>query len=109
MITWSVNALLLLFIAMGIVTMGQRLSFIALADRLEMPAGIERALTFVAPAVLAALVIPDVLALTEALRFAVSFDRAVAFAAASVVAWRTENMVLTIAVGMGVLWLIGAA
>lgn len=60
---------------------------------------VERALRYVAPAILAALVVPDVLAHGGRVD---GGPRLWAGVAAAVVAWRTRNTALTIVVGMAV-------
>lgn len=97
---WLVIALL----AAG--TFAIRLSFIQLfefAD--EAPPWPDETLRFVPVAVLTALVLPHFVTLESASTLAVTDERLLAGTAAAVVAWRTEHMLATIAVGMGVLWL----
>lgn len=71
-----------------------------------VPARLEAALRFVPAAVLAALAIPAFVVLDGTVALTVTNERLVAGAAGTLVAWRTENMLLTIAVGMTVLWVI---
>ncbi len=81
-----------------------RASFLFLGDRLSLPPMLKRALDFVPPAVLAALVLPvfvDLGAPWGALQTA----QLVAGTAAALVAYRTRSVPFTLAVGMGVLWL----
>ncbi|MBS63097.1 AzlD domain-containing protein [Salinisphaera sp.] len=91
-------------LAVGALTFALRWSFIALADSLAMPAGVQRALRFVPAAVLAAILLPAIV--VDDGRVALSPDNLRLFAgvAAAVVAWRTRNMLYTIATGMLVLW-----
>jgi len=90
----------------GVATYGFRLSFIHLFGRIdEVPARIKRPLRYVPPAVLAALVLPDLVTLRPSVAATLLDERLIAGAVAGVVAWRTENVFATIAVGMGVLWL----
>ncbi len=90
----------------GVATYGFRLSFIHLFGRIdEVPPRIKRPLRYVPPAVLAALVLPDLVTLGPSVAATVLDERLIAGAVAGVVAWRTENVFATIAVGMGVLWL----
>lgn len=103
MATSYADAVVLAVIAVvGVGTYAIRLSFVALFGRLdEVPDGVERVLRFVPAAVLAALVLPAV-ATPGAGGLAV--DKLVAGALAAAVAWRTENVLATMAVGMGALW-----
>lgn len=94
-----------LVVALGLGTFCLRLCFILLAGRVEeFPQPVERALRFVPVAVLAALVAPALLSVTVAPPGAALSARTLAGAVGAVVAWRTESMTATIAVGMAVLW-----
>ncbi|WP_280587580.1 AzlD domain-containing protein [Halorubrum sp. Boch-26] len=96
----------LAIVLIGVATYGFRLSFIHLFGRIdEVPARITRPLRYVPPAVLAALVLPDLLTLRPSLTATLLDERLIAGAVAGAVAWRTENIFATIAVGMTTLWL----
>lgn len=84
-----------------------RVSFIVLFGRLdEVPPRVKRTLAFVPPAVLAALVFPNVFVQGGDLVLSLGNHRLVAGAFAAVVAWRTEDMLATIVAGMGALYLV---
>lgn len=94
-------------VLLGIGSFALRLSFIQLHGwLLEFPPWVERALTFLPPAILAALVFPQVITLDGSLVYAVVNERSVAALVAAIVAWRTGNMLATIGVGMVVLWVV---
>ena len=94
-------------VAIGLATFGFRLSFIYLFGRIDdVPPRIRRPLTYVPPAVLAALVVPDLVTVESTVTATLVDERLIAGVAAGVVAWRTENVFATIAAGMGVLWLL---
>ncbi len=93
----------------GLITFATRLSFIALLGRVETPPLLTRALRFVPPAVLSAIIFPELLVRDGALRLSPGNARLVAGVIAAAVAWRTRNVLLTIAVGMGALWILQAA
>ncbi|WP_132057869.1 AzlD domain-containing protein [Halorussus amylolyticus] len=94
-------------VAASVGTFGLRLSFIALFGRIDtVPPGVERALQFVPAAVLTALVVPDLVYLDGAFALGATNPRLLAGGLAAVVAWRTENMLATIGVGMVALWII---
>ena len=94
-------------VAIGLATFGFRLSFIYLFGRIDdIPPRIRRPLTYVPPAVLAALVVPDLVTVESTVTATLIDERLIAGVAAGVVAWRTENVFATIAAGMGVLWLL---
>ncbi|MFB6189532.1 MAG: AzlD domain-containing protein [Halapricum sp.] len=99
------GALWALIVVLGIGTFGLRLSFIQLYAYLDgFPPALEQALGFIPAAVLAALVFPPLFPLEGGVIGTIVNVHSVAGAAAALVAWRTENMMATIAVGMGVLW-----
>lgn len=82
-----------------------RVSFIAVLGKVDtVPPRIEYVLGFVPAAVLAALVFPPILAPDGAFALSPGNEQLVAGSVAALVAWRTESMLATIAVGMGVLW-----
>jgi len=101
MTTW------LIIVCMGLVTYSLRLSMIGAVGRLRVPPLMQRALRFVPPAVLSAIIFPDLLAPGGSLDLSAGNLRLLAGIAATVVAWRTRNTLLTIGVGMAVLWLLG--
>ena len=90
----------------GMLTFGMRLSFIYLLGRVNIPEGLRRSLRFVPPAVLSALVVPELL--MPAGQLDVSFDnhRWLAGLIAVLVAWRTKSILLTILAGMAALLIL---
>ena len=98
----------LIIVGMGIVTYAIRLSLIVLLGRLDVPPLVQRALRFVPPAVLSAIILPEVLRPGGALDISFGNDRLIAGVLAAVVAWRTRNVFLSIAVGMVALWILSA-
>ena len=91
-------------LGMGVITFSLRLSFIALQGRLRLPPLVTRALRFVPAAVLTALVTPA-LFYTDGALSPLSV-KVPAGLIAALVAWRSRNILLTIAAGMGSLWLL---
>jgi branched-subunit amino acid transport protein len=90
----------------GLATFLTRLSFIWLAGRREMPGWLRRGLRFVPPAVLTAIIFPEVFIRDGVLALSpLENVRIIAAAVAALVAWRTRNILLTLAAGMLVLWL----
>ena len=92
-----------LFLAMGAVTLGARASFLLAQDRLTLPPLLRRSLTYVPPAVLAAIVTPALFE-PSGVQAGPLDARLVAGAVAVVIAWRTKSVLATLLVGMGVLW-----
>jgi branched-subunit amino acid transport protein len=87
-------------VAAGIGTFAMRASFIAAAHRLTtIPPGVQRLLRQIPPAALASLVLPALARPHGTIDLAQ--PRFVAGAVAALVAWRTGNVALTLAVGMG--------
>ena len=99
----------LIIIGMGIVTYAIRLSLIALLGRFDVPPIVQRALRFVPPAVLSAIIFPELLRPAGALDISLDNVRLLAGTLAAVVAWRTKNVLLTIGVGMAALWILQLA
>ena len=99
-------ALLLAIVCIGLVTYGLRLSLIGLAGRVSLPTQAARALRYVPVAALTALVVPDLLGGAAGMGMVTHNPRLWAGVVAVLVAWRTRNVLLTVAAGMGVLWLL---
>jgi branched-subunit amino acid transport protein len=98
----------LIIIGMGLVTFGIRLVPIVLLGRIEIPLIMQRALRFVPPAVLTAIVVPELLYRDSQIDVSLTNVRLLAGVIAIVVAWRTRNALITIGVGMIELWVLSA-
>lgn len=86
-----------------------RLSFIGVLGTRPMPMWAQRPLKFVAPAVLAALVLPAVLLVDGQADISPAGNpRFLAALVAGLVAWRLKNVAGVIIVGMGLLWILQA-
>ena len=96
----------LLVIGMGLITVALRLVLIVSAGRLELPPLLRQALKYVPQAVLSAIIFPEVMRPQGVLDLSVGNARLIAAVVAALVAWRTKNVLLTIAAGMIVLWLL---
>jgi branched-subunit amino acid transport protein len=94
------NGIWLTFLIAGLLTFGIRLSFIALLGRWNPPLALQRALRFVPPAVLTAIIFPELLYRGDSLFVSPANTRLLAGLLAALVAWRTKNVLLTIVVGM---------
>lgn len=90
----------------GLLTFGMRLSFIYLLGRVDVPERLRSALRFVPPAVLSALVLPELLMPTGSFDLSLSNTRWMAGLIAILVAWRTRSMLLTILAGMAALLIL---
>jgi branched-subunit amino acid transport protein len=92
----------------GLITYAIRLSFIVLLERWQMPAIVQRALRFVPPAVLSAIILPELLMQEGQVVIGMGNLRLLAGVVAALVAWRTKNPLLTVGVGMAVLLIAGS-
>ena len=88
------------------ITYGIRLSMIVLLGKVEIPIRLKQALRFVPPAVLSAIIFPELLQPGGRLDVSLGNERLLAGLLAMVVAWRTKNVLWTIIVGMAALWLL---
>lgn len=95
---------ILLILGMTAVTFGVRYITLATLSRATLPEPLFRALRYVPPAVLAAIIAPAVLIDKSGLN--VTYTNAPLFASlvAILVAWRSRNLLLTIVLGMLALW-----
>src|SRR5512136_291834 len=93
----------LVMILAGLLTLATRLSFILLLEKVRMPEWFRRGLRFVPVAVLSAIILPELTNPNGSLFLSWRNPQLLAGALAILVAWRTKNVLLTIAVGMGVM------
>ena len=96
----------LVVIVAGVLTFLIRLSFISLPANWEMPHWAQRALSFVPPAVMTAIVFPELLVRDGHLAANLDNHRLIAGAIAILVAWRFKKIMPTIVAGMAILWLL---
>jgi len=98
----------LIFIIIGLLTYAIRLSFILFFSKMDIPSLLQRAFRFVPVAVLSAIIFPALFLPKGTLALSFSNARLLAGAIAVVVAWRTKNVLVTLVVGMGALYLLQA-
>jgi branched-subunit amino acid transport protein len=84
----------------GLITFGMRFSLIFLFGRFEVPRTMRRALHYVPPAVLSAIIFPELLYPAGSLDLSPGNTRLLAGIVAILVAWHTKNTLLTILAGM---------
>ena len=84
----------------GLITFGMRFSLIYLFGRFDVPQTMRRALHYVPPAVLSAIIFPELFYREGVLDIAFSNTRLLAGLIAILVAWFSKNTLLTIIVGM---------
>lgn len=95
----------LVVIISGSITFLIRFSLIGLWGKLHIPDLINRSLIYIPPAVLAAIILPELMIREGQINLSFSNPRLVAGLVAIIVAWKTKNVVVTILAGMGVLLL----
>jgi len=96
----------LIVIIVGIGTYLTRLSFIGILGKAGVPSYIERPLKLVAPAVLAAIAIPQLVAPADVVDFSLGNLRLLAGLVAIAVAWKARSIGSTIVAGMTALWIL---
>ncbi len=99
------NIWLVMFLG-GLITFGMRFSLIYLFGRFQVPETMRRALHYVPPAVLSAIIFPELFLQDEALNLSFANTRLLAGLAAIAVAWYSKNTLITIIAGMAVLFLL---
>jgi branched-subunit amino acid transport protein len=92
-----------LILGMALVTFAVRYPVLVLVGKIPMPDRVFRALRYVPPAVLAAIIVPSVL-MPDGQRIDVSLSNShlIAGVISALIAWRTKNLLLTIVLGMAV-------
>jgi branched-subunit amino acid transport protein len=98
----------LIILGMVAVTYSVRLSVIALLGEQRLPDAVNRALRYVPPVALSAIVFPELLAPGGVVDISLGNLRLIAGLTAALIAWRTRNAILSIAAGMVLLWLLQA-
>jgi branched-subunit amino acid transport protein len=73
---------------------------------MNVPARLQRALRFVPPAVLSAIIFPELLLPQGTLDLSPGNPRLVAGLLAALAAWRTKNVLVTIVIGMAALLIL---
>lgn len=96
----------LIVLIVGVGTYLIRLSFIGILGHRDIPTYIERPLRLVAPAAIAAIAIPELVAPAGEVDISLDNLRLFAGMIAIVAAWKTRSIGWTIATGMTSLWLL---
>lgn len=96
----------LVLILGGLITFGMRFSLIYLFGRFEVPETMRRALHYVPPAVLSAIIFPELFYRTDTLDISLGNTRLLAGLLAILVAWFSKNTLVTILVGMAALLIL---
>ncbi len=91
----------LMIAGMAAVTFAVRYPVLALVGKIELPRRVFEALRYVAPSVLAAIIVPAVLLPdNQSIHDAASGVPLAATLVAALVMWRSKNLLITIVVGM---------
>ena len=96
----------LIMIVAGVITYGLRLFFILTVGDKEIPAEIKTGLYFVPPTVLTAIILPEVLYSGDEIQLHFGNLRLFASIVAVFVAWKTKSPLLTVTIGMILLWVL---
>lgn len=96
----------LAIIGVGAITFLLRASFIVFADPQRFPRSFQRALAYVPPAVLAAIVAPGLLVANGGVEMTLANPRWIAGMVAIAFAARTRSVMAAIVSGMATLWLL---
>ncbi len=89
-----------LLAGMAIATMATRIPVLVALSRRTLPEGVERALRYVPPAVLSAIILPIVVLREGELNLVPNNAMLPASLIAILISWRSKNLLLTIVVGM---------
>lgn len=92
----------------GIITFSMRFSLIYLFGKFEIPETLKKALHYVPPAVLSAIIFPELFIQDGALNFQLTNIRLLAGIIAIITAWISRNTLITILVGMAALFILGS-
>ncbi len=100
----------ILIAGMALVTFAVRYPVLVLVGKIPLPGRVFRALRYVPPAVLSAIIVPAVLMPDGAtIDFSPTNSYLVAGIIAGLIAWRTKNLLLTIVIGMALFLLMRVA
>lgn len=90
----------LTLVLIGLITFAYRFAFIFALERLRLPDWIEQVLRFVPVAALTAIIVPELLVRHGLVQVTWQNERLVAGVVAVLIAWYTQNVLLTIVLGM---------
>lgn len=107
----SLDAVLLVaaMLGGGLLTFASRALFLLAGEKATLGPRLRALLAYVPPAVLSALVVPEVFVRDGELLLSANNPRLWAAAIAVLVAWRTRSVLATIAIGLAALWALQAS
>lgn len=94
MMLWAI------ILAAGLVTFSIRLSFILFFERWTFPDWFKRSLRFVPPAVLSAILVPELVNWNGVMDYSLDNPQILSGLLAVLVAWRTRSVLLSLGAGM---------
>jgi branched-subunit amino acid transport protein len=99
----------ILIAGMALVTFAIRYPLLALVGKIKLPKPVFEALRYVPPAVLAAIIMPEVFMPNGGpIQISVHNAHLIAGTATAIIMWRSKNLLLTIVLGMGIFLLLRA-
>jgi branched-subunit amino acid transport protein len=96
----------IIMVVLGTLTFLTRFSFILLLEKINLPRPLQRTLRFVPIAVLSAIIAPELLFTNGSFITTLANPRLLAGLVATLVAFRTRNVLVTIAAGMAAFWIL---
>ncbi|MDH3300816.1 MAG: AzlD domain-containing protein [Acidimicrobiia bacterium] len=102
----SATTVWLAFVLSGAVTYAQRASFLLILGDRSLPAPIQRALRYVAPAAFAAIVAPRIFDSVSPSELTAPDARLIAAVVGGVLMWKVRNLPVLLVGGMVVFWLL---
>ena len=90
----------------GLITFGTRFSLIYAFGKFHIPEALRKALRYVPPAVLSAIVFPELFIRSNRLELSLDNHRLLAGLFATIVAWVSRNTLITILAGMVALFVL---
>ena len=101
-------ALWITVLAAGLVTFALRFALVGALGKVTLPPLLVRGLRFVPPAVLTAIIVPELVLPGGQLDPSLGNPRLLAGVLATLVAWVSKSVVFTVVAGMVALWLLTA-
>lgn len=92
----------------GLITFSMRFSLIYLFGKFEIPETLKKALHYVPPAVLSAIIFPELFIQDDVINIEPNNIRLVAGIIAIITAWISKSTLITIIVGMAALFILGS-
>lgn len=102
------NNIWLVLLIGGLITFTMRFSLIYLFGKFEIPETLKKALHYVPPAVLSAIIFPELFIQDGAINFHPTNIRLMAGIIAIITAWVSRSTLITIIIGMAALFILGS-